>query len=96
MKHYVCILYSEISDKFFIGETSNIENRLTKHNQHFYDCSFTKIAVDWELFYIIECRDIAVARKIEKHIKRMKSRTYIYNLKIHPEILQKLLLKYTI
>ncbi|WP_228451383.1 GIY-YIG nuclease family protein [Marnyiella aurantia] len=64
MKQYVCILYSEIADKFYIGETSDIENRLTKHNQHFYDCSFTKIAVDWELFYIIECRDISDARRL--------------------------------
>jgi putative endonuclease len=34
------------------------------------------------------------ARLIEKHIKKMKSKTYIHNLVKYPEIAEKLLLKF--
>ena len=52
--------------------------------------SFTKIAEDWELFLKIECKDIFEARKIERHIKKMKSKKYLENLKKYPEIIKKL------
>jgi len=61
------------------------------HNQMEFASSFTANAIDWELFYQIECKNIIQARKIEKHIKAMKSRKYIENLKSYPEITQKLL-----
>ncbi len=36
----------------------------------------------------------AQALAIEKHIKAMKSKIYIHNLKKYPEMIDKLLLKY--
>ena len=55
-----------------------------------FENSFTKIAEDWELFLKIECKDIFEARKIERHIKKMKSKKYLENLKKYPEIIKKL------
>ncbi|MGG7035029.1 MAG: GIY-YIG nuclease family protein [Flavobacterium sp.] len=47
--HYLYIIYSKTADKFYIGETQNLEERLQKHNEHLYNNSFTKIASDWKL-----------------------------------------------
>jgi putative endonuclease len=41
---------------------------------------YTYRADDWKLFYSLECGSKAQALAIEKHIKAMKSRTYILNL----------------
>ena len=90
MKHFVYILFSETDNKYYIGETNNLERRLEEHLSHFFENSFTKIAEDWELFLKIECKDIFEARKIERHIKKMKSKKYLENLKKYPEIIKKL------
>ncbi len=72
----------------------SIETRLDNHNSSKYKNSFTSRANDWELYYSIECESISQALKVEKHIKKMKSRVYIENLKKYPEISEKLLLRY--
>ena len=91
---YCYILYSETADTFYIGITSETpELRLEKHLSDFYQKpKFTNIANDWKIFWSIECHDIIVARKIEKHLKKMKSRKYLENLIKYPEIANKLLL----
>ena len=33
MKYYVYILYSESADSFYKGQTSNLEERLIRHNE---------------------------------------------------------------
>jgi len=92
--HYVYIIYSLSSDSFYIGETSDLETRLSSHNNKVFDKSFSKIADDWEYFYIIPCNDRKQAIAIEKHIKKMKSKIYIRNLILYPEITETLLKKY--
>ena len=64
------------------------------HNQSGYGNHFTSKANDWELFLLLPCDLVAQSMKIEKHIKRMKSRKYIQNLRTYPEIFEKLKLKY--
>ncbi|CAM3710356.1 GIY-YIG nuclease family protein [Flavobacterium saliperosum] len=93
--HYVYILYSPQKDTFYIGETSNLEVRLQWHLSKEFKKAHTKITDDWTIFYKIICKDICQARKIEKHIKSMKSKKYIHNLSTFPEITVKLLEKYT-
>jgi len=39
---------------------------------------------------VTDCRSIEQAKKLEAHIKRMKSRKYIRDLKIYPEEITKL------
>ncbi|HNQ28169.1 MAG TPA: GIY-YIG nuclease family protein [Aquaticitalea sp.] len=93
--HYVYIIYSATIKKYYIGETKDLSLRLVWHNTKEFKASYTSKVSDWEVFFAIECVDIVQARKIEKHIKSMKSRTYIENLKKHKEISQKLLEKYS-
>ena len=90
------ILQSKNLDKFYIGYTTDsIENRIEKHNIGFYGVKkYTYTVDDWELFYSILCESRVQAIRIEQHIKKMKSRIYIHNLKKYPEITKKLLKKY--
>lgn len=94
MPHIVYILYSQRVDSFYIGETEDMAERLRLHNTHEFKNSYTKQASDWELYYSISCTSRGQARKIEQHIKRMKSRKYYENLQKYPEIAEKLLSKY--
>ena len=93
-KHSVYIIYSHHLKRFYIGETSDFENRLEQHNLGFYYNAYTKKANDWEKFLLLECSNKSHALKIEKYIKKMKSVTFIKNLKKYPELVQKLKEKY--
>ena len=92
MRHYCYIIYSKLLDRFYVGETSDFEQRLLFHN--IGHSGFTSKANDWELYLLIECRDKSMASKIEKHIKSMKSEKYIKNLVVYSEIVAKLKTRY--
>ncbi|MFD0834597.1 GIY-YIG nuclease family protein [Mariniflexile aquimaris] len=92
--NYVYILFSETLNQYYVGESVDIENRIKQHNSGFYDSAYTKITSDWILYHLITCIHREQARKIEAHIKKMKSKTYIQNLKKYPEITEKLKNKY--
>jgi putative endonuclease len=94
MQHCVYIIYSKILDKFYVGETSDIDKRLVEHKTKFYETSFTAKAQDWILFFKIVCKSKIQALKIEKHIKSMKIKNYIFNLKKYSELVVKLKGKY--
>ena len=89
----VYIIYSEKIHKFYIGYTSNFEVRMQFHLLS-ENRKFTHNASDWELFFTIECSSKEQGLKIEKHIKAMKSKIYIENLIKHPEIAEKLKIKF--
>ncbi|MET2983944.1 GIY-YIG nuclease family protein [Aureibaculum conchae] len=94
MKPCVYIIYSIQLDKFYIGETSDLNKRLEEHKNKFYENSYTSKASDWKLFLKIDCEITTQAIKVERHIKNMKSKIYIHNLKKYPEIADKLKEKY--
>jgi putative endonuclease len=72
----------------------DVDNRLDEHNSHRFKGSITRKAADWEVFYLLECESKSQAIKIEKHIKRMKSRKYYQSLKLYPEVSIRLKAKY--
>ncbi|MBK7130256.1 MAG: GIY-YIG nuclease family protein [Crocinitomicaceae bacterium] len=92
----VYILYSKKLGKHYIGLTSDtIEQRIEKHNtKHHGNHRFTAATNDWELFFQIACESLSQARKIELHIKSMKSKVYLQNLTKYPEMTEKLLMKF--
>jgi len=92
--NYVYILYSKSLDKYYIGETLDLQERVKQHNSGFYKTAFTKQTKDWILYLSILCNNRVIARKIETHIKNMKSKVYIQNLKKYPEIIEKLKITY--
>ena len=91
--HYLYILFSESSQKFYIGETSNIDERILKHQNHYYSNSFTKIANDWEIVLSFICNDKDEAIYLENFIKRMKSKTFNNKIITEPSILKDILHK---
>ncbi|HLN96344.1 MAG TPA: GIY-YIG nuclease family protein [Flavobacterium sp.] len=91
--HTVYILFSEKLNRFYIGATSDFDTRWNYH-QHAENHKFTHKASDWTLFLSIDCATKTQAFAVEKHIKAMKSKTYIQNLKKYPEMVEKLLQKY--
>ena len=94
IKHFVYILYSQKIDKYYIGETHDVNLRIEKHNEDYYDNKWTKKGKPWCIYFSIECLCKRQAKQVEQHIKRMKSRKYIENLAKYPEISNKLLSKY--
>ena len=95
MAHHVYILYSEKLDKFYVGNTDVSPNeRLQQHNDKQHKNAFTARGIPWVLFLYFECQSRLQARKIETHIKKMKSKKYIRNLTQYPEIIDKLKEKY--
>jgi len=67
-----------------------LTSRLIQHRSHAYPNSFTSRAADWRLFLVIDNLEFQQSRKIERHIKRMKSKTFIENLKKYNELIEKL------
>ncbi|WP_026979080.1 GIY-YIG nuclease family protein [Flavobacterium tegetincola] len=92
--HTVYILHSEKLNRHYIGYTSNIDVRLDFHSNDSQTRKFTYKADDWKLYLSFNCSSKPQALAIEKHIKAMKSKTYIDNLQKYPEIILKLLEKY--
>ncbi len=75
--HFLYIIFSESLDRYYVGETHNIDERLQKHKNHSYKGGFTKSANDWKLVLINECLSRNDALFLEKFIKRMKSKIFI-------------------
>ena len=67
MKYYVYILQSEVSLKYYCGQTDNIEFRLNRHNNK--EVKSTKHAAPWKLIGYIVCNSRSESMNLEKEIK---------------------------
>ena len=72
------ILYSERIDIYYVGSTSNIEDRLKRHNSG--RSTFTKRGLPWKLVYSKNYQTKSEAYQAELYIKLQKSRKYIEEL----------------
>ena len=84
MKFYIYILYSPGSDRYYVGQTHDVQARLMDHNEGNRSHQSTKYTFKhrpWELkasFFVSE--DRGEAMKVERYIKRQKSRKFIERL----------------
>ena len=78
MGHFVYILYSISRDRYYVGSTSEIEQRLIRHNAG--ATPSTKTGRPWKIVYREEHATKSEALKRENQIKRQKSRVYIEGL----------------
>jgi putative endonuclease len=92
--YFLYIIYSAKLDRYYTGITHDVELRLQRHNNDYYNNKWTAKGKPWTLFLSIPCADKTQAAAIEQHIKKMKSKKYIQNLIRYPEIIQKLKVKY--
>jgi len=72
---YVYILLSKINNKFYVGQTFNLQKRLLYHNSGF--SKSTKGGIPWEFVYCEKYNTRIEATRREKEIKSHKSRKYI-------------------
>ena len=72
--YYVYILYSEKYDKYYIGQTDNLEFRMKRHNEG--KVRYTKIYIPWKLEYYEEFNSRGEAMKREKFLKKQKNKGY--------------------
>jgi putative endonuclease len=91
----VYILFSVKNNKLYTGSCLDLEERFIDHKNKTFLNSYTTNADDWQLHFSINDLDYSVARKIETHIKSMKSKKYIENLKKYPEMIEKLIIKFS-
>ena len=87
--HYVYILHSPSYDKYYVGQTPDVETRLLFHNE-LSETSYTSRYRPWELKRVIEVSDRSVAVKLERYIKGRKSRTYLKRLITNDQAVEKL------
>ncbi|WP_330400326.1 GIY-YIG nuclease family protein [Cellulophaga sp. RHA19] len=50
-QHFIYFLYSKSIDRFYIGKTYNLKNRLILHQEQHYKHSFIKSAKDWKIVF---------------------------------------------
>ena len=93
MDHFLYILYSNTSAKYYVGETHDVQQRIFSHNHHSYTNSFSKIANDWTLVLSLPCENRKDALQLERFIKKMKSKVFIEKIIQNPEILTDILSK---
>jgi len=75
MQYFTYIIKSKFKDRYYIGETDNIQRRIILHNEG--NSISTKAYIPWELVYFEVFKTKAEALKREKQLKKMKSKKYI-------------------
>lgn len=75
---FVYIIQSEISKKYYIGCTDNLDRRLKEHNSGY--SKYTKTEKNWILKYKEEFETLAQAHQRERQIKSWKKRSAIEKL----------------
>jgi putative endonuclease len=78
MPFIVYIIYSSTKDKFYIGFTSDLEERIIRHNQK--SKGFTGNTNDWKIVYTENYTTKSEALLREKQIKSWKSKVKIQEL----------------
>ena len=91
--HFLYIVHSKTIDRYYVGETHDLVNRLEQHNQHHFKNNFTKAAKDWKVALSKICESKEDAIYLERFIKRMKSKEFIQKVIENPKILDDLLSK---
>jgi putative endonuclease len=76
--HFVYILYSASADRYYVGQTANLDHRLQRHNRG--EVTSTKAYVPWELKHSEAHETRSEAMRREREIKARKSRRYIEEL----------------
>jgi len=76
----VYIIYSSNIDKFYTGQTQDIERRLEEHNRG--KTSFSATGMPWTLVYSKDCPSRSEALKLEKLIKKRGAARFLNDNKI--------------
>lgn len=90
----VYIIFSAKLNRFYIGTSADFAKRIEEHNSALRPDAFTAKGIPWQKHLLIENLTSSQAYSIERHIKNMKSKKYIENLTLYPDIVEALKVKY--
>jgi putative endonuclease len=77
---YLYILYSRKVDKYYVGQTDNVEKRLDFHNNIQFNKIWTGNGIPWELKLKVPFNSRGEAMKAESFVKNQKSKIFIQKL----------------
>ena len=78
MAYWVYILRSEQDGGFYVGCTSDLRERIERHNHG--RSPYTKARIPWKLIYQEEFSSRSEASRREREIKEKKSKAFIEQL----------------
>jgi putative endonuclease len=78
--YFLYILYSQSRDKYYVGSTKDLLERLRRHRSNHK--GFTGTASDWELAYSAQYSSKREVLVREKEVKSWKSRKRIIALSL--------------
>ena len=71
----VYILYSRSLNRYYIGHSSNLEDRLERHNRG--RSKYTKGGEPWKLTWVFDCKTRSDAMKLERKIKKRGAKRFL-------------------
>ncbi|WP_167606240.1 GIY-YIG nuclease family protein [Maribellus sediminis] len=78
MKYFVYILQSEKDSSFYIGYTSDLDQRLQKHNSG--STRYSSRKRPWKLVYVEDFLDKSEAIRRERFLKKQRNRSFYQRL----------------
>ncbi|MBU4310833.1 GIY-YIG nuclease family protein [bacterium] len=79
--YYVYVIWNEEAKKYYIGQTNNLEKRISQHNNS--NSAYSKYTKQykglWALVYFEEYLTRKEAKKREKYLKNRSGREFIKN-----------------
>ena len=72
---FAYILFSETRSRYYVGQTSNVNKRLERHNKEIIPS--TKGGAPWKLILQIEVSNRSEAMLLEKNIKKRGAKRFI-------------------
>ncbi|EKE11521.1 MAG: hypothetical protein ACD_15C00066G0016 [uncultured bacterium] len=79
MEYYVYIIYNEVHDKYYIGQTYSLEKRITEHNLGLSKYT-SKYIGGWKMIYSEKFQTREDAMKRERFLKKQKSKNFYRKL----------------
>ena len=77
MSFFVYSIYNQESDKFYIGQTKDLNNRLKLHNNKTFKGYTARFDGKWSLIYNEELKSRAEALTREKQLKSYRGREFV-------------------
>jgi len=79
MQHWVYVIQSETSSRYYCGQSSDVDLRLRQHNDPEYRLSKTtkRFEGPWVLVWTKECETRGEAMKLAKKIKKRGIRRFL-------------------
>ncbi|PCE64812.1 GIY-YIG nuclease family protein [Sediminicola luteus] len=79
MEYVVYILFSEKLNKYYVGYTNDLSERIERHNTS--RSKYTSRGIPWKLLKVYPCKDRSEAVQLEKVIKGKGARRYMEDKK---------------